>query len=434
MGRPLNKKYFGNRNIGSTSTVADDDIGGEGIADFSFSNQGNYINRLPTVASFPAPSIPTGVQAAGVLHSVALNCSPFTGSKGTGYQIGDILTDRNGTTWRVTKLRVLSFTLTGNSGSQFDGGEILVWDTLVADNWTSPTILRGVTKGGTGNQMTGYNAGTSTYGVWDGTATGGALDPAPTSITSTAYGSGNGNCRNSGNPNGTGATADNNAAGATFTVTYGVEAAVVVSSADYYYGMSPFYTGTNNTTTVAPTGGTGCKLDVGYGAAYLAVTQKGSGYLGSESVTFTTTSGGGEVTALGTLTVTTDTGGLYAGDNVADVKGKNVTTYQENAIVAIDVSDDSIVDIIKQEGARRFKVRTATTTKFLNLTSPDDSTGLFIQATDIDGYDYWVKKISGHKATVIKYQGSGDARFADNTAVHWTFDAPDANSVKIRNS
>ena len=70
----------------------------------------------------------------------------------------------------------------------------------------------------------------------------------------------------------------------------------------------------------------------------------------------------------------------------------------------------------------------------MNLTSPDDSTGLFIQATDIDGYDYWVKKISGHKATVIKYQGSGGARFADNTAVHWTFDDPTATTVKIRNA
>ena len=31
MGRPLNKKYFGNRNIGSTSTTADNGIGGEGV-------------------------------------------------------------------------------------------------------------------------------------------------------------------------------------------------------------------------------------------------------------------------------------------------------------------------------------------------------------------------------------------------------------------
>ena len=31
MGRPLNKKYFGNRNIGTTGTT-DNNIGGEGVA------------------------------------------------------------------------------------------------------------------------------------------------------------------------------------------------------------------------------------------------------------------------------------------------------------------------------------------------------------------------------------------------------------------
>ena len=32
MGRPLNKKYFGNRNIGSASTTADNGIGGQAVA------------------------------------------------------------------------------------------------------------------------------------------------------------------------------------------------------------------------------------------------------------------------------------------------------------------------------------------------------------------------------------------------------------------
>jgi len=436
MGRPLNKKYFGNRNVGSASTVNDNKIGGEGIANFSFSNQGNYINRLPTVASFPAPSIPTGVQAAGVLHSVALNCNPYNSSKGTGYQIGDILTDRNGTTWQVTKLRVISASLnTAGSSSTWDGTEWIVWDQFINSHWTSPTILKGVTADG-GHHLTGYNAGTSIYGVWDGTdgthapTTAQTIVAGPTGGSSTPTGY---NTRASGDYNGSGA-GDNNGGGGSVTFTYGVESAVVVSSADYYYGMSPFYTGTNNTTTVAPAGGTGCKLDVGYGAAYLAATEEGSGYIGTESVTFTSTSGGGEVTAVGTLVLTTDQLDANGNQYASQSGDANRSAYEENAIIAIDVSDSSIVDIIKQEGARRFKVRTATTTKFLNLTYPTDSTGLFIQATDIDGYDYWVKKISGHKATVIKYQGSGGARFADNTAVHWTFDDPTATSVKIRNA
>ena len=39
MGRPLNKKYFGNRNIGSTSTTTDDGIGGEGLAAYTLPGQ-----------------------------------------------------------------------------------------------------------------------------------------------------------------------------------------------------------------------------------------------------------------------------------------------------------------------------------------------------------------------------------------------------------
>ena len=90
MGRPLNKKYFGNRNTGSASTTSDNyGIGGEGIASFNITNGGNYINRLPTLTAFTAPSLPTGVTFAGVLHSHAQNASP--NAKGTGYQIGDIL-------------------------------------------------------------------------------------------------------------------------------------------------------------------------------------------------------------------------------------------------------------------------------------------------------------------------------------------------------
>ena len=47
MGRPLNKKYFGNRNVGSTSTTADDNIGGEGIETlYYFASQQSGITVL----------------------------------------------------------------------------------------------------------------------------------------------------------------------------------------------------------------------------------------------------------------------------------------------------------------------------------------------------------------------------------------------------
>lgn len=88
MGRPLNKKYFGNRNIGSTSTTADDKIGGKSIASVTLNALGSYTTR-PTV-TFPAPTLPTGVTALGTITSEALSGAVTTA--GTGYTVGDLLT------------------------------------------------------------------------------------------------------------------------------------------------------------------------------------------------------------------------------------------------------------------------------------------------------------------------------------------------------
>jgi hypothetical protein len=67
MGRPLNKKYFGNRNIGSASTTADNGIGGQGLATISVATAGSFVVNN-TYQNFPrltitAPQLPTGVQA-----------------------------------------------------------------------------------------------------------------------------------------------------------------------------------------------------------------------------------------------------------------------------------------------------------------------------------------------------------------------------------
>lgn len=68
MGRPLHKKYFGNRNIGTTGT-ADNKIGGEGIASINWSNRGSWLSSAGGADAplaglqLPVPSIPGGVQA-----------------------------------------------------------------------------------------------------------------------------------------------------------------------------------------------------------------------------------------------------------------------------------------------------------------------------------------------------------------------------------
>ena len=65
MGRPLNKKYFGNRNIGTTGTTADNGIGGEGIlAITAAAEKGDVLINSSYPAPLlvkPTPTIPGGV-------------------------------------------------------------------------------------------------------------------------------------------------------------------------------------------------------------------------------------------------------------------------------------------------------------------------------------------------------------------------------------
>ena len=69
MGRPLNKKYFGNRNIGSTSTTADNKIGGEGVASITLAgaNNSSGFSAGASQISIATPTLPNGVRATAAL-------------------------------------------------------------------------------------------------------------------------------------------------------------------------------------------------------------------------------------------------------------------------------------------------------------------------------------------------------------------------------
>lgn len=81
MGRPLNKKYFGNRNVGTTGT-GDDGIGGNRVASITLGTLSSYTTR-PTV-TFSDPDLlgVGGVRATGTVTSEVLTA---TISGGTGY-------------------------------------------------------------------------------------------------------------------------------------------------------------------------------------------------------------------------------------------------------------------------------------------------------------------------------------------------------------
>jgi len=86
MGRPLNKKYFGNRNIGSASTTADDKIGGNGIASVTIGGSWSGFTQATSTVTFSAPQLPGGVTATGTVTITAGAPTLVTMTeKGSGY-------------------------------------------------------------------------------------------------------------------------------------------------------------------------------------------------------------------------------------------------------------------------------------------------------------------------------------------------------------
>jgi hypothetical protein len=86
MGRPLNKKYFGNRNIGSTSVTTDDGIGGNGIASVTIAGVWSGFTQATSTVTFSAPQLPGGVTATGTVTITAGAPTLVTMTeKGSGY-------------------------------------------------------------------------------------------------------------------------------------------------------------------------------------------------------------------------------------------------------------------------------------------------------------------------------------------------------------
>jgi hypothetical protein len=85
MGRPLNKKYFGNRNFG-TAVTTDDGIGGKGIASVTIAGVWSGFTQATSTVTFSAPQLPGGVTATGTVTITAGAPTLVTmTNKGSGY-------------------------------------------------------------------------------------------------------------------------------------------------------------------------------------------------------------------------------------------------------------------------------------------------------------------------------------------------------------
>ena len=124
MGRPLNKKYFGNRNIGTTGT-GDDGLGGTAVASVTLNALGAYTTR-PTI-TFSDPDLLGigGVRATGTITSEVESVTAVGGTQ-TGYTVGQLVTvDGTDAVLRVATIGgtggddALTFDFTGGSRGNF---------------------------------------------------------------------------------------------------------------------------------------------------------------------------------------------------------------------------------------------------------------------------------------------------------------------------
>ncbi len=324
MGRPLNKKYFGNRNIGTggdqtsgglsnSQNYADDRIGGGFLQSISNGTVG-AIQINDTYKTFPsllvaAPTMPDGVTATtAVVWEIA---TIVLSSAGTGYT-------NNQTGAAVT-------TVTG----------------LYSQASVVPVLT--LNTNGTGN-VTAVNITGTSRGEF-------------TSI------------------DGTGIT------------TWGVVGA----------------------------GGTNAQITVTFRVKSISVTEQGSGYIGTPSLSWSQVNGGTMPSAQ-TVTMGTDSG-------VVGTAGNQENSIIIRANVSGSGSTASICDIIRQVSTRRYKVTDGTNVGIVELgtdSSPEDGEG-YIIATDSGGATYYVTKLTAHKATLVN--ASGSPLFDDNTAVPWDFTA-----------
>lgn len=166
------------------------------------------------------------------------------------------------------------------------------------------------------------------------------------------------------------------------------------------------------------------------------ITEKGSGYIGTETFTTTRTNSSVGGIPVGTIVLTTDSG------------APGSSTNQENAIIAYakvanSVTTPEIADIVKQRGTKRFKVKTATGTAICELKSSalsssgsTDTGKMTIMAVDDTNGTYYVTKIGARRCTIVR--GNGTA-FATDSSVPWVFSKSDpaynaATTVVISNA
>jgi hypothetical protein len=223
MGRPLNKKYFGNRNLGSASTAADNGLGGKRVASVTIDTPGSYTTATTVTFSDPDKTLLGAVTATGTIVYEAL--SAVASGTMVGYSVGDLLTVTTAGGSAIFRVATI-----GGTG----GDDVLTLDFTAGGNRGSFTSLAAgaqattTADGGTGCELT------VTYRV--------------KSITITEPGSGYTNATD---------------AAITFAAGAGAGTVVMESDGQNFGNQNPAGTNENSITMTARlTGGTAVQVDI----------------------------------------------------------------------------------------------------------------------------------------------------------------------------
>ena len=469
MGRPVNKKYFGNSNgfgIGGYTITA---------ITVSTSTRGNYIVE-PTVLA--PTTLPNGVSVETQVHSRVLNAT--VGGAGSGYNFNDTLSVEGG-----TKTVTATFTLTqtlltevvisdGGTGwtvgdsvtitNAGAGGANSAFEVTEIDGGNAPVTLAGVTiasttgnftvggthefivgqkiiatggfTGGGGGQggITGYTSGTTTYYVigipttgalqLSSSAGGSALDTTAggTSGVTFTWTPGEITDVNITTP-GTRVTANpvplspspgsgNVKAGATFNFGWGVK--TMTSNVLGNYTVIP-----TNPAYLTSLTGSGSTATIHWEVLSVTVTNSADnrGYAENTS-TNVTFSAGGATAAVNTVTYTETT----AGEPVILARAWISGARKD-------------VDIVKQRSSRRYLVdaddsNDEVIAELKAGTSSADGE-MDLTAFDSSGYEYWVTKLTSRKALLIR-KNLSNGEFANESVAPWVIGIPPTLNENVR--
>lgn len=342
MGRPLNKKYFGNTNVVGT--------GGLAVASIAVTGTNTAYIAKPAI-TIGAPTLVGGVQAVASAHMAVVGVTNFTTGT-SGYAPSQVLTLAGGTgtqaTLTVSTTRIAAVTVGSVPGTGYTTGDVV-------------TI-----QGGTGTLATatviasaGAVTGFSTFTPGSYTVNPGSLDEVATVKT--------------------GGTGDD---ALTVDITIGVDTVAITTAGDYTALPA-------DVSIVGHTGGgTGALFNLTYKVLSVEVTTAGSGYESAPAVadapdgnaTFTATMTASGVAAIIAYAFTA--GASKVADIVKQVSSRYYKVKTADSTVGVD---------------DRALLVTATPVAVGEMT---------IMGTDAAAGTYYITKLTARRATVTPGTGT----------------------------